>query len=217
MLPRHWSILQIVSHIIISTIYPTGGFRFHSWPVIRYIFYQPLSFFLMTFRPQILSGTLHEKHCCVTNCHNTPETVLPDGHKIMLHRLPAESKTRNVWLSRLHTIRKHLPVNDSTRVCSAHFENYDKGNYLTIFHSKPAKYRPLPNRKTPDVLATTTAVDNDVDFNVTTYDSVSSVCPTSRQNVYVKTQTSFSASAAPDIILEDLSDIWLRYFFVYFM
>jgi len=124
----------------------------------------------------------------------------------MLHRLPAESKTRNVWLSRLHTIRKHLPVNDSTRVCSAHFENYDKGNYLTIFHSKPAKYRPLPNRKTPDVLATTTAVDNDVDFNVTTYDSVSSVCPTSRQNVYVKTQTSFSASAAPDIILEDLSE-----------
>ncbi|KAK2140336.1 hypothetical protein LSH36_1387g00008 [Paralvinella palmiformis] len=81
------------------------------------------------------SAKTHEKYCCVTNCHNTSEKVLPDGHKIMLHRLPAESKTRNVWVSRLRTIRKNLPVNDSTRVCSAHFENYDE----TILPYFPAR------------------------------------------------------------------------------
>ena len=123
-------------------------------------------------------------------------------------------------MSRIRNVRSNLPVNDSTRICSAHFADYDKSNIPTIFPTKtpkPVKHRSLPNRKLPETV--TKVVDvQDISNDVA---STESFCPTCRQQVYVEskeigiqcqpsqvtvdTQTLFSASAAPDIVMEDLS------------
>ena len=120
-------------------------------------------------------------YCCVPLCHNTSNTILSDGRKVTLHRIPANATVRRLWLSRLNNVRKNLTVNLSTRVCISHFQDYQLENLPTIFPSKPAKIvterrqlirisrEPPP---TQEPLNDLTAVSSSKD------DSHASICPT---------------------------------------
>ena len=83
-----------------------------------------------------------EKYCCVPGCGNTSNKIGPDGHEIILHRLPmSEMKAhiKKLWIQRLKNVRANL-INDHTRVCSAHFaESFTHESIPTIFPSKPMK------------------------------------------------------------------------------
>lgn len=86
---------------------------------------------------------------CVPNCSNYSGKVV-DGRTITLHRIPSgKSKQwmKKQCVKRLQNIRKNLVINDSTRVCSAHFLNFDCSAIPTIFPSKPAKLVKI--RKSP--------------------------------------------------------------------
>lgn len=84
-----------------------------------------------------------KKYCCIPWCHNTSDTVLPDGTKIILHRFPmSEKKThiRRLWISKIKNVRANLNVKDHSRICSAHFEGiFTDISIPTIFPSKPIK------------------------------------------------------------------------------
>ena len=96
------------------------------------------------------------KYCCVPGCSNTSSTITPEGKKSVLHRIPMsekKAKLRQEWIRRLKNVRANLIVNDSTRVCSEHFEGeFSDSSVPTIFPSKqPAitkKRRPLVRHQT---------------------------------------------------------------------
>ncbi len=98
----------------------------------------------------------HSIYCCVPGCYNTSDSVLSDDRKVTLHQIPANHKSRKLWLSRLNNVRKNLIVNSSTRVCIAHFAEYDTSKESTIFPSKPAKVikeRRLLQRTIPEAVS----------------------------------------------------------------
>lgn len=84
-----------------------------------------------------------KKYCCVPGCSHTSDKIGPDGTKFILHRIPMSEKKAHIkklWIQRLKNVRANLIVNDSTRVCSAHFDGpFTHESIPTIFPSKPMK------------------------------------------------------------------------------
>ncbi|CAC5416186.1 unnamed protein product [Mytilus coruscus] len=84
-----------------------------------------------------------KKYCCVPGCSHTSDKIGPDGIKFILHRIPMSEKKAHIkklWIQRLKNVRANLIVNDSTRVCSAHFDGpFTHESIPTIFPSKPMK------------------------------------------------------------------------------
>ena len=73
-------VLEYICTLINQVVWLIGNDK--CWPQFVYYF---------IFRDSTeKSSKTSEKYCCVPTCHNTSGTVLPDGHQIMLHRLPAE-------------------------------------------------------------------------------------------------------------------------------
>lgn len=83
------------------------------------------------------------KYCCVPGCSNTSASLMDDGTKVILHRLPMSESRLHIkkqWICRLKNVRANLIVNDNTRVCSCHFEGeFNESSVPTIFPSKPQK------------------------------------------------------------------------------
>ena len=93
-----------------------------------------------------------KKYCCVPLCSNTSATILQDGTKVKLHRVPGskdKNEVRKAWVLRLKTVRANLNVTEETRVCSVHFEGgVCKENAVpTLFPSKPPPKEPKQRRQ----------------------------------------------------------------------
>ena len=86
-----------------------------------------------------------KKYGCIPWFHNTSDTILPDGSKIILHvhRFPMSQKKahiRKIWITKINNVKANLTVKDHTRVCSEHFAGtFTDISVLTIFPSKPSK------------------------------------------------------------------------------
>ncbi|XP_071139858.1 uncharacterized protein [Mytilus edulis] len=84
-----------------------------------------------------------KKYCCVPLCHNTSDTVTENGSKVILHRFPMSEKKSHIkrqWITRVNNVRANFVVNDSSRICSEHFEGpFTDQSLPTRFPSKPQK------------------------------------------------------------------------------
>ena len=183
-------------------------------------------------KPAEKSAKSNAVYCCVPHCHNTSNTILSDGRKATLHRIPANTTVRRLWLSRLNNVRKNLTVNVGTRVCISHFQDYQLENLPTIFPSKPAKIvteRRQLNRISPEPPTTQEPLNDLTDVSSSKDDSLASMCPTcghteiqkidqgTQHEILFKTistQTASNGSGQPDITLEELaqSDDKVRFY-----
>ncbi|CAG2197423.1 RPGRIP1L [Mytilus edulis] len=88
-------------------------------------------------------GSMGKKYCCVPLCHNTSDTVTENGSKVILHRFPMSEKKSHIkrqWITRVNNVRANFVVNDSSRICSEHFEGpFTDQSLPTRFPSKPQK------------------------------------------------------------------------------
>ncbi|XP_071145392.1 uncharacterized protein [Mytilus edulis] len=84
-----------------------------------------------------------KKYCCVPLCHNTSDTVSENGSKVNLHRFPMSEKKSYIkrhWITRVNNVRANFVVNDSSRICSDHFEGpFTDQSLPTRCQSKPQK------------------------------------------------------------------------------
>lgn len=80
-----------------------------------------------------------KKYCC----HNTSDSILEDGSKLILHRFPVSQKIAQIkrqWISKVKTVRANFVLSDSSRMCSAHFEGtFTDESVPTVCQSKPVK------------------------------------------------------------------------------
>lgn len=81
--------------------------------------------------------------CCIPLCHNTSDSILEDGSKVILHRFPVSQKKAQIkrqWISKIKTARANFVLSGSSNICSAHFEGtFTDESVPTVFPSKPVK------------------------------------------------------------------------------
>ena len=110
-----------------------------------YIYTHIIYIYIPIFRHKSPKSNRGQRYCCIPGCHDTTSTVLT-GHQVSLHRIPANPDKRGIWIHAMRTVRQNLTINDNTRVCSAHFSNYNatEMSYPSVFPSKPPKSAPKP-------------------------------------------------------------------------
>lgn len=118
-----------------------------------------------------------KKYCCIPLCHNTSDSILEDGSKVILHRFPMSQKKTQIkrqWISKVKTVRANFVLSDSSRICSVHFEGtFTDESVPTVFPSKPVKQtkerRPLTRH---------TDFNSNIPVNTTVYESSDTACMT---------------------------------------
>ena len=85
-----------------------------------------------------------KRYCAL--CKRKQNEVTEDGFKITLHRIPGgqsstETARRKAWLRGLKLHRPNIPITDSTRICSLHFEDrvYVKGQSIPKYYNLQKK------------------------------------------------------------------------------
>jgi hypothetical protein len=105
------------------------------------------------------------KYCCVPLCSNHTGKVMDTGEVITLHRIPQADNRKSLrkeWIKRLKNVRQNLIINDNTRVCSAHFLEYNVTPmaFPSIFPSKPLLDKQISQRHTrPNYLSEEHAIE----------------------------------------------------------
>lgn len=95
--------------------------------------------------------------CCAPGCTNKSTR----DKNVSYHRFPANKQLQRKWLRSIR--RETLQVNQSTRVCSAHFRNGEKSSKTDVPYVRSPSLVPKP--KQPRKLVTRISSDNGIHVN----------------------------------------------------
>lgn len=118
-------------------------------------------------------------------CHNTSDSILEDGSKVILHRFPMPQKKTQMkrqWISKVKTVRANFVLSDSSRLCSVHFEGtFTDESVPAVFPSKPVKQtkerRPLTRH---------TDFNSNIPVNTTGSESSDTACMTCPSELFYR-------------------------------